>query len=525
MQVKMSYLNPSEITPMLDTAKSLTKANDDALHMVLYTDGGFRPMQENTGGWGIHGYVYTKDLPKMGHGCKTVIPQEKGYTPINSTESTGKGSVPPINVIKYVDAFGGSKGMSSNNEAELLALSNALDIVQTIKPISVHFLLDSEYVLKGANEGLGKWKANNWLKPNGAEIPNKQHWLTVDQLLSQINQHTDITWQWVKGHSGNAGNESADKNATAGLYAAKNTNNPDYRTFTFTPVKEFWQPDYDSHVLIMTPFWYFLMGAGKGIVETPRGIRNVYWTGTEGRRDGGKFVGNPDSDNAYCTVFLKDELSVLENVRIAQNRIQHRTHGYTVVIGHLDNILSGHNHRDIVEHGPHVLGNHHRENALLHGTGQTLCHTLEPPYKALRAIEHLEAQERRLSTILCNDIVDYYTLTDITNLIYDEVEVKKVLGLKVKPDLGGDTASMVTNVKVKQGSDTIEHPMCINFGIDAPRINAFAHIAGKQPRIYVVTWPEPESTKAFRCGVFIELRETDEYALWESPYSNLRIHL
>lgn len=525
MQIKMSYLNPNEINPLIDSAKTLTKTTADALHMVLYTDGGFRPHLDNTGGWGVHGYIYTKDTPKNGHGCTSVIPQEKGYVPINSELSTGKGSVPPINVIKYVDAFGGTKGMTSNNEAELLALSNALDIVETIKPISVHFLLDSEYVLKGANEWIDKWKANNWLKPNGTIVSNKEHWLTVDQMLKRINENTDITWEWVKGHSGNMGNETADMNATSGLYAAKNTSSPDYKTFTFTPVKEFWKPDYDSHCLIMTPFWYFLLGADAGVTDTPVGKRHVYWTGTEGRRDNGKFVGNPDSDLAYCVVLTADRLDVLENVRMAQNRAKDRGFGYTVVIGHLDNVLSSQTHRHIVEHGPWVLGNHHRENSVLMGNGDVMSHTLEPAYKALRAIEQLESQERRLLSILCNDVIDYYTLTDITNLIYDEVEVKKVKGLKVKPDLGGDTASIIADVRIKQGNEIKTHSLRISFNIDAPRANAFSHFITKGPKIYVATWPEPESTKGFRCGLFIELSDTKEYALWESPYSNLRIHL
>lgn len=524
MQIHMTELNPTEVTSLLDNAKILNKVTDPNLHMVIYTDGGFRTRLNNAGGWGYHGYVYTKEQPKNGHGCKTVIPQETGYVPINSEQSKGKGSVPAINVVKYIDGFGGAKRMADNNEAELMGLSNALKLVETVKPISVHFLLDSEYVLKGANEWIDKWRSNNWLKPNGTPVSNGEHWKVVDKQLQRVNEHSDVTWQWVKGHSGETGNETADKNATAGIYAAVNGDNPSVTKYIFTPVKEFWQPDYDAHPLIMTPFWYFIIGSQEAVIDTIKGPKRCYWTGTEGRRDGGKFVGNPDSEHAYCTVYLNDSIPVLEEVRQAQNRVTHRTNGYTVILSHLDTILSGHTHRDIVENGAVILGNHHIENSVL-AHDKTVCHPLTPPYKALRAIDQLEAQDRRLNSIINADINDYYTLTEITNLIYDEVEVKKALTLKVKPDLGGNTSSFNVDANVMKAGVLSTVRICINLGIDSPRANAYGHFIDYAPRIFLVTWPEPESSKAIRYGIFIELTKTSEYALWESPYANLHIHL
>ena len=433
-------------------------------------------------------------------------------------------SVPSINVLQYVDGSGGSQAMTSNNEAELKGLYHGLRLVETIKPATTHFLLDSEYVLKGANEWLPKWRSNNWMKTNGTPVSNRDDWIAVEALLNNVKQHTKLTWEWVKGHSGNAGNEAADANATRGVYTSRHTTD-DNQTFTFTPTKEYWNVADETHCLLMTPFWYFIMGSQQQMLDTPKGPYYVYWTGTEGRRDEGKFVGNPDSDLSYCTLFLKAPLPALDIVKVAQERLQNKTFGNAVVIGHLDNILKAKNHMDILEHGATALGNPANGIAVLKDNGDTLCHALQPAFKSLRAIEQLEAQERVMCSLMGSDVIDYYTLKDITDLIYDEVEVKKVMGLKVKPNLGGDTSSLAIGVPIKRDNLESVHDVILNFGIDAPRVNSFAHFADKEPKIYLATWPNPESTQAFRYGLLITLNKTDEHAFWVSPYSNLRIHL
>ena len=44
-------------------------------------------------------------------------------------------------------------------------------------------------------------------------VKNKELWLELDQLVQKHN----ISWNWVKGHSGDPGNERADELANLGI--------------------------------------------------------------------------------------------------------------------------------------------------------------------------------------------------------------------------------------------------------------------------------------------------------------------
>ncbi len=55
-----------------------------------------------------------------------------------------------------------------------------------------------------------KWKSNGWKSSNKKPIKNDDLW----KILDGENKKHKVNWQWVKGHSGNEGNELADKLAT-----------------------------------------------------------------------------------------------------------------------------------------------------------------------------------------------------------------------------------------------------------------------------------------------------------------------
>jgi len=50
------------------------------------------------------------------------------------------------------------------------------------------------------------WKTKGWRGSNKKIVQNKELW----QRLDELNQKHNVQWAWVKGHSGNPGNELAD---------------------------------------------------------------------------------------------------------------------------------------------------------------------------------------------------------------------------------------------------------------------------------------------------------------------------
>jgi ribonuclease HI len=60
---------------------------------------------------------------------------------------------------------------------------------------------------------LPNWKSRGWKTAAKKPVKNKDLWQALDEAA---DKH-DITWKWVKGHDGNAGNEAADELANRGI--------------------------------------------------------------------------------------------------------------------------------------------------------------------------------------------------------------------------------------------------------------------------------------------------------------------
>jgi len=98
----------------------------------------------------------------------------------------------------------GASRMTTNNRMELQAAIKALGALR--RPCRVVLYTDSQYLKNGVLHWMDKWKKTNWRTADRKPVKNREQWEEIDALSER---HT-ITWRWVKGHSGNAGNEAAD---------------------------------------------------------------------------------------------------------------------------------------------------------------------------------------------------------------------------------------------------------------------------------------------------------------------------
>ena len=108
------------------------------------------------------------------------------------------------------EIFGG-KNDTTNNQMELLAAIEGLAALT--EPCSVELFTDSKYVMDGITQWIKNWKKNNWKTAAKKEVKNKELWQKLDYLISKHQ----VQWHWVKGHSGDAGNEAADLLANKGI--------------------------------------------------------------------------------------------------------------------------------------------------------------------------------------------------------------------------------------------------------------------------------------------------------------------
>lgn len=102
--------------------------------------------------------------------------------------------------------IGGGDRQTTNNRMELQAAIAALELLDQFphqQPLTLHS--DSKYVIQGITQWIRGWKRKGWKTSTGKAVLNQDLWETLDGL----NQPW-VRWEYVRGHSGDRGNERCD---------------------------------------------------------------------------------------------------------------------------------------------------------------------------------------------------------------------------------------------------------------------------------------------------------------------------
>lgn len=115
----------------------------------------------------------------------------------------------------------------TNQRAEMTAILKVLEYYNNLdaenEKLNRNILIrtDSRYSINGINLWMHNWKKNKWIKKDGKTVLNVDLWEKIDFCLSDLKRNGyTIGLEWVKGHSGDIGNEAADKLAVAGSLMA-----------------------------------------------------------------------------------------------------------------------------------------------------------------------------------------------------------------------------------------------------------------------------------------------------------------
>ena len=100
---------------------------------------------------------------------------------------------------------------TTNNRMELTAAIESLAALK--RPCRVQLFTDSKYVRNGIMQWLTQWKKRGWKTADKKTDKNADLWVRLEQ---EIERH-EVTWHWVRGHSGDVGNERADELANMGI--------------------------------------------------------------------------------------------------------------------------------------------------------------------------------------------------------------------------------------------------------------------------------------------------------------------
>ena len=107
----------------------------------------------------------------------------------------------------------GAEAQTTNNRMELTAVIRALEALK--RPVRGRIYTDSQYVRQGILEWIGNWKARGWKTADRKPVKNQDLWQALDALAGTH----ELEWHWVKGHSGNVGNERVDALANRAIDA------------------------------------------------------------------------------------------------------------------------------------------------------------------------------------------------------------------------------------------------------------------------------------------------------------------
>lgn len=146
-------------------------------------------------------------------------------TIIAAADGSALGNPGPAGWAWYVDPSCWAAGgwpHGTNNMGELMAV---LDLLRSTAHLDepLHVYCDSVYVINSITKWMPGWKRKGWKKGDGKPVMNVELMKELDAAMAG----RDVTFEWVKGHSGHPLNEAADQRANAAAVAFKEGREPD----------------------------------------------------------------------------------------------------------------------------------------------------------------------------------------------------------------------------------------------------------------------------------------------------------
>lgn len=483
-------------------------------YAILYTDGGFRG---GFAGYGVHGYVHNGQESKTGTGNPKVAPTIQGY---NSPSRRMEG----VRVLPefYYDHFGTMPGKHTNNTAEIMAAKHAIEFALNKKIDELTIIGDSEYVLKTINSWLDKYARNGWRRSNGEPVANTELWQEVYALRKQyLDSGAKLRTDWVKGHSGEPGNEKADRLASTAV--SQTIRGKDINKSWESQAQGYWKNNVEPHPFLMACYHYF-----ESDEATLR--PGIYFLGDNRLADYQE--GKRSSDASISVVRLKQPDTILETVRNVQCQLANGLRAQ--MRGNMANIFSPTTVKDIENIGVEALS---CPNPIRLDMACSMSIPLTVEYRPLglagrimdvatnleRILESFfDAQEGTSRIVEFLEVTDCFYTTSIKPATKNK-ETKKVTELLADIVVGTpkiDLPIQFAHCKSKEVTDIKKINIPFILGYDLLDRNALKRLEAFHPKIYTLTWTT--SDKSFDYAVVITTEQGDN-GIWAAPYTNHRI--
>lgn len=470
----------------------------------IYTDGGFKQRSgKGYAGWGI--YVET-DKASFSIGGK--VTDEK----------------------------------QTNNTGELQGCLEAILVASMLEEDHPEFYLDSRYVMDPLRNGTAKrWAKNNWRKEDGEPVKNVKLW---SRILGELQQSgARPKYHWVKGHSGNFGNECADNAASEGVeinyrgedayfyqihkgtledvpYTVKRV----YKMGSVVEEKKPEQPISQEPQKPAKPEKKAKPKPPSPFLATARLItsthfkhratvcgRHVFYGSTYEDKDEIKArnFGKPSAHALMAVSYLKEEIPVLNELMDKVNQTAPKGIHKPVIIG-WDKIKSGPKWPKFVDGSIYSEITRDSRNDLIIDD-KLLTQYLDKPRLAQEGLEMLNIMQLILQNYIDNikTNVEYIDCTDYFVQVKDN-------GKKVTYDIQ-PTIDETKPLIIGKGKDAIR----LIIGHDSPDRNAIKRIitADKTTAAQFILVKTNITTKSFRHYLIVEA--DGEIGIFGNPYANV----
>jgi ribonuclease HI len=501
--------------------------------LVLYTDGGIR---KDCAGYGVHGYLWQADVdytpPKKGLGLGGITVTNKGYWTTKSTEhktdgedaeesnavnekaaeteetlnefeelaepeeqvevsNSGYNKVrgDPVVCTHYLDIVGSMGKRGTNNTAEAVAVLEGLRKARDYNLNFIHVVSDSQYALNGCSDWVYKWESNGYTKPGtDVVIKNADVWKQIKTELDYCNgKNIKLSWEWVKGHAGEWGNERADDLATLGVGISIRNPSVTLTDIQVSDASGYWKDEIGIHPLFNAKQLYFVTGVTN--------------------QAGCYFVGNQDKDldlagtknetSAYALIYLDEQIKVVDDLIAHHNSLN--ASEQVLVAVRLDLLLRPKLFGDLDYYGNHILNaetnwESNRLSTFRNGKKkpEIVTRELKPAGVSARVVSVSNELTQLLERYSKED--SSLQVTEITDKFYEKVMTGKNKTTQ-KVQLLADVKAATHPVKVQakysgygDDSGVYECTLQLTTGVDLPFRNTLKRLEDFNPQLYLVTW-------------------------------------
>lgn len=476
--------------------------------LVAYTDGGARggPNGSNPGyaGYGLHAYTYNYALNKKGLGLGGIIPTKDGYV-ASGQKDEDSDCAAQVKPIKYLESHTTIPGINSNVVAEITAATQTLTYAyttllpaypETFKEVTV--IADYDGLINAGNGLLERWKANRWTKADGSPVQGKAYWQALDGAIQNLQQSgVMVNFRWVKGHSGDTGNEAADRMAT--LAVNKNRDGIESSGVVEKEVGGYWSSRIDLDGLLRQRTVYFVTDKAT---QSP----GRYYMGNFGKEQDMEGVRNPQG--YYSIVQLNTPDPLLETLIARQNEVTYPA--VRVVLAYMERLYSRSTAKEIMEHGGITLYPTSKNNRSLVDLGdETVTYDCNPPYKAWSAIESLNELKALYDRVISDRAG--LMVEDITDHLFVKNDKDK---LELKKDFTSGYCELVYTPKDPEGLTA--KAVHLVMGVDLPIRNALKKMEDQLPKVELISWVE--GLNVWRYATFVTT--TSGHAIFCAVHSN-----